>query len=338
MVLPTAASISTLFSMSAIPESTFVRDAHLHASIVVVCGGTSAEAEVSRVSGQKVFEALREKYEHTYLVELNASLPLELAKIRATLVFPILHGPPGEDGSLQGMLEVLGIPYVGSGVLASALAINKPYAKRLFEANGLRTAPEVLVHQGDDLESAVRRITELIGGNVVVKPSSQGSALGVSFPANERELKYAIEVARGFGGAVLVEKRFRGKEITVGILDDHTLQALPVIEIRTPEDTWYDFEHRYTPGLSDHIIPASLPEPQYSMAQDMAMRAHRVLGCRHLSRADFVAPENEIPILLEINTLPGMTPTSLYPDAANAVGITFVDLVDRLVLAALPRP
>ena len=305
--------------------------------IAVVCGGQSAEAEVSRVSGRGVANALCATYSNVATFELNQEIGEGLKKAGADVVFPILHGPPGEDGTLQGLLEILGFSYVGSGVLASACAMDKVVAKQIFRAYGLPVARDVIVHRHEGKSTATRRVDEVLGQDVIVKPASQGSAVGVSFAKDRRELEAALDRAFGYDERVLVEERIAGREITVAILERNGIEALPVIEIRTPPGSWYDYEHRYTPGLSEHIIPAALPDAQSHRIQEIAKMAHMALGCRDLSRVDFVVPAKGEPIVLEVNTLPGMTPTSLYPDAARAAGLSFEALVVHLIERAWSR-
>jgi D-alanine-D-alanine ligase len=251
-------------------------------------------------------------------------------------VFPALHGPLGEDGSIQGMLEVAGVPYVGSGVAGSACAMDKVIAKRLFRDVGLPLAREVVIERSH-AAGAVDRVREALDGRVAVKPATQGSALGVAFAEIDDRLATALDDAFRFDEKVLVEEFVAGSEITVGILESPDPWAFPVIDIRTPGDSWYDFEHRYEVGLSEHVIPAPLPPDVYAEVQDMAVRAHVTLGCRDLSRVDFVVEPGGRIVLLEVNTLPGMTPTSLYPDGAQAAGISFEELVAQLVRRALAR-
>lgn len=305
--------------------------------IAVVCGGTSAEAEVSRVSGRGVAEALQKNFRNVHVLDLDSRIGAALRDAGTDVVFPVLHGPMGEDGTFQGFLEVLGLPYVGSGVGASACAMNKAAARGIFAAAGLPVSAGAIVNRNTDARAAAARIVGSVGDDVVVKPCSQGSALGVSFCVGIDEISGGIARALEFDEWVLAEKRVSGREITVGIIEREEAEALPVIEIETPEATWYDFEHRYTPGLSRHIIPAPLSEEQYARTQEIALGAHRALGCRDLSRADFVVPEEGEPVILEVNTIPGMTPTSLYPDAAAAVGMSFEQLVEHLVRRAAAR-
>jgi D-alanine-D-alanine ligase len=306
-------------------------------SIAVVCGGPAAEAEVSRVSGRGVAESLMATYENVTVLELDEAIGAHLREVGVDVVFPILHGPPGEDGTFQGLLDIVGIPYVGSGVLGSACAMDKIVAKQIFRANGLPVARDTVVNRSEGASRAASRVLDLLGPDLVVKPSSQGSALGVLFSEDLKGLEQALEHAFFYDERVLAEERIGGREITVAILERDGIEALPVIEIRTPPGSWYDYEHRYTPGLSEHIIPAPLPETQYRRTQEVATLAHESLCCRDLSRVDFVVPEGGEPIILEVNTLPGMTPTSLYPDAARAAGLSFEALVAYLIERALSR-
>ena len=312
------------------------------ARIAVLMGGPSPEAEVSRVSAAGVAEALATRCAEVRRLELDATCATQLLAFAPDVVFPALHGPPGEDGTVQGLLTLLGFPYVGSDVHASAVAMDKALAKQVFRAAGLPLAAEVLVHRHDDRREARARITAALGERVVVKPTRQGSALGVTLVDGASQLEAALDDALALDATVLVEERVEGREITVGILDERAVdgtverRAHPVIEIATPEGTWYDFSHRYSAGASDHLIPARLPEATLAELQRIALRAHTDLGCRDLSRADFVVGEARI-ALLEVNTLPGMTPTSLYPDGAAALGLDFPELLARLVTNALRR-
>ena len=239
---------------------------------------------------------------------------------------------------MQGFLEILEYKYVGSSVQASAVAMDKILAKQVFRRANLPLADEIVFDAQTDRAIAVAAIIERLGSFVVVKPASQGSALGVTLVENENELDAAMKFAAELGSKILVESRISGKEITVGVIDtDDGPVAHPVIEITTAADSWYDFEHRYTAGLSDHIIPARLPDAQLARLQKIAIDAHVSLQCRDLSRADFVVPNESEEYLLEVNTLPGMTPTSLYPDGAGALGLSFEDLVSFLVERAASR-
>jgi D-alanine-D-alanine ligase len=306
--------------------------------IAVINGGDSAEAAISRISAQGVITALAQNYSVVESIEMDVGMTDALRHFRPDVVFPVLHGPPGEDGTLQGYLEMLGYAYVGSGVAASAIAMDKIKAKLVFAAAGLPLARQIVVLRSDGIAPAVNKIEQSLGHAVVVKPSNQGSALGVTLVNNDNELHDAVSAAFALNEEVLVEERITGREITVGVIDtDQGAMAFPVIEIITPENSWYDFEHRYTKGLSDHVMPADLDPAQSKRLQDIAIGAHQSLGCRDLSRADFIVADDAHEILLEVNTLPGMTPTSLYPDGAHGFGLEFPDLVSQMVERAASR-
>jgi len=229
--------------------------------IAVICGGPSAEASVSRVSAAGVTKALQANYKNVHTLELDETLTTTLLALKADVVFPVLHGPPGEDGTVQGFLEILAIPYVGSGVHASACAMDKIVSKQIFRQSGLPLIDDLILDKSNPIESSVERIIDKLGTYVVVKPSRQGSALGVAILENGNQLHSALEEAFRLDDQVLVEKRIDGKDITCGVLERAGVaETCPVIEIVTPEDSWYDFEHRYTEGLSQHVMPAPLSE------------------------------------------------------------------------------
>lgn len=308
-------------------------------NVAVLQGGPSAEAEVSRASAREVAAALDSAGHRTTLIELDRGCAASLLDLAPDVVFPALHGPPGEDGTVQGFLELLGFPYVGSGVHGSAVAMDKSLAKTVFRRVGLPVAAEMVVDADADLDEAATRIVEAMGDRVVVKPLRQGSALGTTRMPNGGDVADALAEALRYGHGVLVEPYVLGREITVGVLDLHgeTAQATPVIEIRTATDEWYDYRNRYTPGRSEHVIPAPLPATVLDELQQIAVTAHRALGLRDLSRADFLVTDSDGIVLLEVNTLPGMTPTSLYPDGAAASGLSFPTLTDKLVRSAAAR-
>lgn len=308
-------------------------------TVAVLMGGPSAEAEVSRVSAAEVSRALESLGHRAPLVELDANTASSLIELAPDVVFPALHGPPGEDGTVQGFLEILGYPYVGSGVHGSAVAMDKNLAKAVFRDFDLPVCEHVVVDAASDPELAAARVRKQLGERVVVKPLGQGSAIGVTPLANGGDLTAALENALRYGSGVLVEPFVFGAEITVGVLDlaGSEARALPVIEIRTATDEWYDYQNRYTAGKSEHIIPAPLSSDTTRRLQQIALTAHRSLQLRDLSRADFIVTDAEDIVLLEVNTLPGMTPTSLFPDGARALGISFPQLMESLVESALRR-
>lgn len=307
--------------------------------VAVVCGGPSAEAEVSRSSAREVTDALRQRFGEVALFEYEPRLADGLPEFGPDVVVPVMHGPPGEDGTLQGFLDTVGLPYVGSGVCASAVAMDKPIAKLVFRAAGLPVAEDVTLRGSEGAAAAAERALETLGERVVVKPADSGSALGIVRCDGAEEVRDGVRDVLATSPVVLVERWIAGAEVTAGVLEEpgDGPVAFPTIEILTPPGAWYDYEHRYTEGLSEHRIPAGIPSDADVRVRDVACRAHSALGCRDLSRADFVVGDGGEVALLEVNTLPGMTPTSLYPDGAAAAGIEFPDLVERLVQAALAR-
>lgn len=308
------------------------------AHVVILQGGPSPEAEVSRSSAAGLEQALTGLARQLTRLEVDRDLASNLLALAPDVVFPALHGPPGEDGTVQGLLDLLGLPYVGSGVAASVTAMDKTLAKHGFRAAGLPVARDVVVPRGTAPADASAMVQSTLGTQVVVKPSQQGSALGVTLVDDPEALEAALELALGFGDAVLVEERLLGRELTAAVFApaQQDAIALPLIEIVTPGQSWYDFEHRYAPGASEHLVPAPVSDAEASALRRIALTAHACLGCRDLSRADLILTEDG-PVLLEVNTLPGMTPTSLYPDAARAAGLTFPQLARSLVQSALSR-
>jgi D-alanine-D-alanine ligase len=308
-------------------------------SVAVIFGGPSAEAEVSRVSATAIARALTEKGHLARLVQIDRFLADSLRD--AEVAFPIAHGRIGEDGCLQGVLEWLAIPYVGSRVLASALAMDKWSARLSFQQAGLPIAPGILAPRG-----ALPDVASL-GERVVVKPRASGSAAGVTRieSVTDASLRAACEALWQEGSDALIERWCEGAEATCAVLDvsqvGGQVRALAPIEIESPQDAFYTFTARYAPGRSVHHCPARFSDAVREQIQTIALAAHRALGCRHLSRADVVVSADPAKpaapaavTLLEINTLPGFTPTSLFPEAALHAGIDFSSLCDALVRCA----
>ncbi|MGH7272079.1 MAG: D-alanine--D-alanine ligase family protein [Polyangiaceae bacterium] len=314
-------------------------------SVAVVQGGPSTEAEVSRASAAGIEKALARSGHNVRRLELDASLAESLRAGKFDVVFPVAHGAVGENGSLQGLLEVLEIPYVGSDVLASALAMHKRVARVLFERAGLPVALGTALRRGSsaDARAAAERMRREIGARLVVKPSSQGSAIGVvrlDADAGTHDVARAIEAAWEIDEFAIVEHFACGREVTCGVLDLDEPRALAPTEIISPMDPFYTYEARYAPGRSLHECPAVLPPGVAERVQSVAVAAHEALGCRDLSRVDFVVGDEGAPealTLLEINTLPGMTETSLYPEAAFAAGFAMPRMCDALVARAHAR-
>ncbi|MEO2268699.1 D-alanine--D-alanine ligase [Pseudoalteromonas pernae] len=292
--------------------------------VAVLLGGSSAEREVSLKSGTAVHNALVESGIDAHLFD-PASRPLhELLQGNFDRVFIALHGRGGEDGTLQGALEFMGLPYTGSSVLGSALAMDKIRCKHLFQVAGLRTAPYAVVDKnaGYDCEAIMAEL-----GHVMVKPSHEGSSIGMAEANNAQELEAALQAAFKFDDQVLVEQWISGREFTVSILAD---KALPVIEMRTPTG-FYDYQAKYQSSTTEYYCPADLTAEQTSQLQDMAEKAFNLVGAQGWGRVDAMQGADGEFYLLEVNTVPGMTEKSLVPMAAKATGVSFAQLVVRIL-------
>jgi D-alanine-D-alanine ligase len=299
-------------------------------TLALLSGGISSEREVSLNSGKQVLEALdKDKYDivpydpKTDLARLVADAP----KLDAALI--IMHGPYGEDGTVQGLLELLHIPYQGSDVLGSALAMNKLISKQMYERSGLPVPPYIVIDRNDPIDTG--DIVARLDLPLVVKPVSAGSSVGMSIVKAENELQDALDKAFPHGETVIVEAYIKGVELTGGVLGNDDLQALPLIEI-IPDASFefFDYEAKYTAGATEEICPARVDDNITAKAQSYAMMAHRALYCKGYSRTDMILKDDEL-YVLETNTIPGMTATSLFPQAAQAAGISFTELLDRLI-------
>jgi D-alanine-D-alanine ligase len=313
-------------------------------SVAVLQGGPSTEAEVSRASAKGVAAALQEAGHRVVRLEVDAFLSESLRTGGYDVVFPVVHGAVGEDGALQGLLEVMDLPYVGSDVLASALAMHKRIARVLFERANLPVARGLALPRGDSRAAAARARAE-VGPRLVVKPSAHGSAIGVTRleeSATLDEVARALETTWALDAFAIVEHFARGSEVTCGVLDLGKPEALPPTEILSPNDPFYTYEARYAPGRSVHVCPAKLPPAVLARVQEVAVAAHVALGCRDLCRVDFIVGDEstgapDAVTLLEVNTLPGMTATSLYPEAAGVKGLSMPALCGALVTVAHKR-
>lgn len=303
-------------------------------TVALLSGGISSEREVSLNSGNQVFAALdKQKYTvlrydpKTDLQRLVADAP----KIDAALI--ILHGPYGEDGTIQGLLDLLNVPYQGSGVLGSAVAMNKLVSKQLYQQVGLPVPAYLALKSSDAVDSAA--IAARLGLPVVIKPVQGGSSVGMSIVRSEKDLPQAIKKAFAYDATVLVEAHIDGIEITGGVLGNSAPEALPLIEI-IPDKSheFFDYEAKYTAGLTEEICPARIDEALTEKARTYAVTAHEVLGCRGYSRTDMMLKGRDL-FVLETNTIPGMTATSLFPQAAAAAGLPFGRLLDRLIELSL---
>jgi len=299
-------------------------------TVALLAGGISSEREVSLHSGEQVFEALdKDKYNILQYDPQSdlARLVQDAAKIDLAMI--ILHGPFGEDGTVQGLLELLNIPYQGSGVLGSALAMNKVVTKQLYEKAGLPVIPYI-VHDRDDTLDAEKCVSQ-IGLPLVVKPVEAGSSVGMSIVRSADDLPGALDKAAEFDRAILLESYIDGTELTAGVIGNKTLEALPIIEIIPDEShEFFDYEAKYTAGVTREICPARIDEELTQKAQNYAKIAHRSLFCKGYSRTDMILKDNEM-YVLETNTIPGMTATSLFPQAAEKAGMSFSQVLDRLI-------
>ena len=300
--------------------------------VLVLMGGISTEREVSLRSGKAVTEALKEKGYEVECLDIQRETIGKIQEINPDVVFLALHGKYGEDGCIQGMLEWMGYPYTGPGVASSAICMDKILTKRILVNHNIPT-PKFMEFKAFD-----KGIKDIILNEfsfpVVLKAACQGSSIGVSIIGNEEQLEKEIEEILEYGDSLLVEEFVKGTELTVPIIGNENYRALPVIEI-TSENEFYDFESKYTQGMCQHIIPARIDEVTYKAVEEAALQAYGAAGCRGLSRVDIIIDENNNPYVIEINTLPGMTSMSLFPDSARYAGIEFPELLDELVKLAL---
>ncbi len=295
-------------------------------TIGVLCGGLSREREVSLRTGEGVHQALVDGGYRAVLIDAGRDLPQQLADNSVDVAFIALHGRYGEDGTVQGLLEMLGIPYTGSGVLASALAIDKVATKKMLLYHELPTPGFLVLQRGGERTEVLKQCRHF---PLVVKPSREGSTLGISIVRGADELEAALDEALALDDTVLIEDCIEGMEVTVSLLDG---EALPIIQI-VPKSGFYDYQAKYTAGQTRYIVPAPLPAAVYRRLQEVSVETCRILGVRGAARVDFMVREKEF-YILEVNTIPGMTPTSLLPKAARQAGIDYRELVVRMLLDA----
>lgn len=302
--------------------------------IAVVMGGPSAEREVSLNTGRAILQALQAKGYNAVGIDLDPVHFVEQLKdARAEMVFNAVHGLYGEDGILQGVLDLLGIPYTGSGVLASAVAMDKGISKHLFLSAGIPTPRSRIYYKTDNKQDITAEILDNFGIPVVVKAASQGSSIGLTIVEHSEMLSEAVKQAFSYSDHILVEEFISGRELTVAVWGNGQAEALPVIEI-VPHSGRYDYHSKYTSGATEYICPAILDGETAKAVQQVAVDAFNLLGCRGIARADVMLDKGNKPYLLEVNTIPGMTATSLVPKSAAAMGLTFADLCEKLLLMA----
>lgn len=295
--------------------------------IGVLFGGLSAEREVSLKSGTAVYQALIAQGYNAVAVDVGRDLAEVLQREGVDVAFIALHGRYGEDGCVQGLLELLKIPYTGSGVLASALAMHKLYSKQIFASSGILTAPFRCYQRGQTV-----RLNELpFDLPLVVKPVQEGSSVGITIVKDDSQLEAALQLAFRYDEEILIEQYVKGQEVQIGILNDRPVGAIEIV----PKNEFYDFEAKYTDGMAEHIFPARLEQGLYDKAQQVGLAAHRALGCKGYSRVDLLVTSAGDCFVLEVNTLPGMTALSLLPEiAAKGAGLSFEELVSRILESA----
>lgn len=306
-------------------------------TVAVLAGGLSLEREVSLRSGRRVTEALSDRGHHVTRLDLDEGLVGRLAGGGFDLAYLALHGKAGEDGTIQGLLDLMGVAYTGPDAVASAIAWDKAVCKGLFARSGI-TTPDWVALSSDAVQDmgagqAVDRIMERLGSQVVVKPAQGGASMGVRFVAAADDLTAALVAAFSYSDVVLIERWIAGTEVAVSVVDG---QALPAVEI-LPKTGAYDFAARYTPGATEFFSPARLDGTTGAACAHAAVAAYELVGCRHVSRADLMVDESGHPWVLELDTCPGMTETSLLPIAAQAAGWDFADLCERIIALAADR-
>ncbi len=301
--------------------------------IGVLMGGTSSEREVSLKSGSAIYGALKALEYNVIPVDVGDNICEVLKKKKIDAAFIALHGGHGENGALQGMLEVMNVPYTGSGILASALAMDKEASKKVFLYHGLPVPPFVVVSLADFKsmfkKGAGPKGTLKTGFSLpwVVKPASEGSSIGVEIVKNASSLKGVMNEAFSYGHKVIVEKYIEGREVQIGILNDKVLGGVEV----KPSLEFYNYEAKYTAGLTEYILPPKLDRKIYERAKRTALAAHVALGCSGATRVDLIIDREGNTYLLEVNTIPGMTETSLLPKIAQTAGLSFADLLEQIL-------
>jgi len=306
--------------------------------VAVLKGGASLERQVSLRSGQRVAEALRANGHEVVEIDVDQSLVAELKDEAPEAVFIALHGRGGEDGTVQELLEILEIPYTGCGVLSSGWTMDKAQTKLMLQRHGLPTPRFISFSQSAfkslGASDALERVEPLLGFPVVVKPARQGSALGVNFAKDPSELPPTILSAFSYDDSLLIEQFIEGRELAVSVLDG---EALPAVEAIVRSGDFFNFENRYEIGNTDYVCPAELDGAVADQLKTIAEETFALLGCHGFARVDFMLPESGEPQVLEVNSIPGLTQTSLMPMAAEAAGIEFEELAERLLATAASR-
>lgn len=309
-----------------------IREKKKSLKIGVISGGISSEREISLLTGKNIYQSLLESGYNALFIDLKDDFYSKLKEIN--LAFLAIHGRYGEDGTAQGLLELMKIPYTGPGVLASAIAINKIMSKKILIYENIPTPEYIGLNSasGEDLKKMVSVIEKKFDYPIVVKPNSEGSTIGVNIVQKKDQLKHAIEEAVKYDNKILVEEYIKGRELTVSIIGREPV-ALPIIEIK-PKSGFYDYKSKYTKNMTRYIVPAELDKKVANRVSEMALKCHRVLECSGISRVDFILDDTGNAYVFELNTMPGMTATSLVPKAAKAAGIDFALLVEIILDSA----
>lgn len=302
--------------------------------IGVLMGGWSSEREISLKSGLNVVAALHRLGHIVSGIDITRNLPEQIRQANIDVAFIVLHGKPGEDGTVQGLLELLGIPYTGSGVEASAIGIDKVVTKQLFQAAGIPTPAWVPINRRDDLASRLDAARTNLGFPLIVKPRYEGSSVGMTIIRGPEQLTREVTAVREKFGDLLLEKFISGMIATVGILGE---QALPILELTPKSREFYDFKAKYTKGETEFIIPARLDKSVTERVQRLALAAHETIGCEGFSRVDVMVEDGKTPYFLEVNTIPGMTDVSDLPAEAAHIGISYDQLVHQILKSARKR-
>lgn len=299
--------------------------------IGVLCGGMSNEREVSLRSGKNCFEALKRLgFQNAEMIDVDRNIAKILLEKNIEVAYIALHGKYGEDGCIQGLLEVLGIPYTGSGVKASSIAMDKDFTKRILATQGLPIIPSIVVNSFEELKDKEFNLNYPL----MIKPVSEGSSIGMEKVNTPDELESAVKAAEKYNTGVMLEEYLDGKSITVGVLDlNEKTIATPILEFRTKTE-WYDYEAKYTEGMTEFILPAEINEELTKEIQKLSIESHKAIEAKGMSRVDFIVTKEGKPFVLEINTIPGMTDLSDLPAQSKAMGISYDELVEIILSSA----
>ena len=302
--------------------------------VMVLMGGKSPEYEVSLISGREVVKNLdKEKYRVSSLVIPKNGGQVQVDPKKTDVVFIAMHGPFGEDGTVQGMLEMMGVKYTGSGVLASALGMDKIMFRKVMQVENIPSPKYVAIHKNQGTAEIVKVLGKPL---YFVKPFAQGSSVGTTIVEQKKNLIKALNKAFKYGDTVIVEEYIKGTEVTCALFGNENPLALPVIEI-IPKNKYFDYESKYAEEGTQEIVPARISKSMTKKVQNLAIKVYRAIGCRGFARVDFLLRDNKTPVVLEVNTIPGLTPMSLFPKAAKAAGISYNKLLDKIIKYAIEK-